>query len=150
MLRIRRVKVISLNGFYYTDRREAQTMLQNGEAERINGNPRIIRILETPIFDEEQRYLRGYTVPRATRGGTGASKPVQTSRGIKFSKEKKANQDQRGKFNTGGGVRCRPPRLELEEAERDFRRYKNAWLTKHGHEGEEAAKEAMSKRRGYR
>ena len=56
------------------------------------------------VYDEEQRYLSGRRIPGIER--------------VRFN----------GKSSFSSGLRCRPPRTELEAPEREFQAYKNRYL----------------------
>ena len=107
-----------------------------------DGNPRIIRLLETPIYDEELEYLRGRLVPGVTRGYRASYTSVQTLP----HRPKSVVQIPAIAPAGSKDIRCRPPRPEPDEGENDFRRYKANWLTKHGREGERAVEDVKKMR----
>ena len=66
-------------------------------------------------YEEEQRYLSGRRIP-------GIERP-------RFNE----------KTSFAAGIRCRPPRMELEAPEREFQAYKNRYLEENSIRGEKAA-----------
>ena len=72
--------------------------------------------------DEEQRHLCGRRIP-------GIERP-------RFNE----------KTSFAAGVRCRPPRTELDIAEREFQAYKNRYLEETSIRGEKVAQEVMESR----
>ena len=61
---------------------EAARMLRNGEADLVGRDPYRLRLVDTPVFAEEQRYLKGVRVFGAPRqkvaGGWGHRPFVRT------------------------------------------------------------------------
>lgn len=93
-------------------------MLRNSEADVIARNPLRLRVIFTPEFEEEHRFLSGELVKGATRGASGAKR--------------------RGRFNgseySQPTLRVRKPReaRRLPQEEIAFRRFKREWKVKRG------------------
>ncbi len=68
-------------------------------------------------YDEEQRYLSGRRIP-------GIERP-------RFN----------GRSSFSPGIRCRPPRMELEVPEREFRDYKHQYVEDNPIRGEQVIEE---------
>ena len=73
-------------------------------------------------YQEEQRYLSGRRIPGIERPRWG------------------------GQTSFSSGLRCRPPRTELDMAEREFQAYKNRCLEENPVRGEKVAQAVMESR----
>jgi len=57
-----RVKVLTLGRPYFCDEREGARLIRNSEADIVSKDPPVLRLIQTPNFTEEVRYLTGYLV----------------------------------------------------------------------------------------
>ncbi len=73
-------------------------------------------------YREEQRYLSGRRIPGIERPRWG------------------------GQTSFSSGLRCLPPRTELEAPEREFQAYKNRYLEENPIRGEKSAQAVMESR----